>query len=448
MLPTGIKATHAALDSLKTARPIIVRSSFGHSTLLNQRGLDVAKITAATPNPLGGEIAHDEKGRPTGILEDTAQALAAAKLPPPTTAQKLAAAEAALEAMRKQGVTSFLDAVAPPDEIAAFLAAEQQGQLTARAHFAPLILPAEGPDSDRAVARMVAIRRKFDQGALTAEPSITVRNVKLFLDGVIAGPAFTGAMLAPYWVNKGSESAPDWAPGRSSGPAVYFPPAILKTLLLKLAEAGFDPHLHADGDGAVHAALDAIEAMRVTFPTDDIRPAIAHDEIVDPADYPRFAKLNAVPVLSFQWEKPAPDTIGGLKQPMGPTRFAMLEPAGRLAAAGVRIAYGSDWPVDPLNEWFAVKVGVTRTNAPEAGPAYEGRLGDDPGLTVAAAIRAITANAAYELHEDGVTGSLETGKFADFIVIDRDPWTIPGEEIAAVKVLRTVVGGRTVYQGG
>lgn len=448
MLPTGIKATHAALDSLKTARPIMVRSSFGHSTLLNQRGLDVAKITAATPNPLGGEIAHDEKGRPTGILEDTAQALAAAKLPPPTAAQKLAAAKAALEAMRKQGVTSFLDAVAPPDEIAAFLAAEQQGQLTARAHFAPLILPAEGPDTDRAVARMVAIRRKFDQGALTAEPSITVRNVKLFLDGVIAGPAFTGAMLAPYWVNKGSESAPDWAPGPSSGPAVYFPPAILTTLLLKLAEAGFDPHLHADGDGAVHAALDAIETMRVTFPTDDIRPAIAHDEIVDPVDYPRFAKLNALPVLSFQWEKPAPDTIGGLKQPMGPTRFAILEPAGRLAAAGVRIAYGSDWPVDPLNEWFAVKVGVTRTNAPEAGPAYEGRLGDDPGLTVAAAIRAITVNAAYELHEDGVTGTLETGKFADFIVIDRDPWTIPGEEIAAVQVLRTVVGGRTVYQGG
>ena len=123
-------------------------------------------------------------------------------------------------------------------------------------------------------------------------------------------------------------------------------------------------------------------------------------------------------------------------------------PPGRLAAAGVRIAYGSDWPVDPLNEWFAVKVGVTRTNAPDAGPAFAGRLGDDPGLTVATAIRAITANAAYELHEDSVTGTLETGKFADFIVIDRDPWTIPGEEIAAVKVLRTVVGGRTVYQGG
>jgi predicted amidohydrolase YtcJ len=117
-----------------------------------------------------------------------------------------------------------------------------------------------------------------------------------------------------------------------------------------------------------------------------------------------------------------------------------------LAAAGTRIAYGSDWPVDPLNEWFALKVGVTRTNAPEAGKQYAGRLSEDVGLTRKQVIRTMTINAAYQLHADANTGSLETGKLADFIVIDRNFFTIPADEIAKTKVLQTVVGGRVVYE--
>jgi predicted amidohydrolase YtcJ len=119
-----------------------------------------------------------------------------------------------------------------------------------------------------------------------------------------------------------------------------------------------------------------------------------------------------------------------------------------LAAAGARIAFGSDWPVDALDEWFALKVGVTRTNAPNAPAEYRGRLGEDPGLSREAVLRAITIEAAHELHEDDVTGSLQAGKFADLIVIDRDPLKIPAEEIANVRVLETVVGGRTVYKTG
>ena len=124
----------------------------------------------------------------------------------------------------------------------------------------------------------------------------------------------------------------------------------------------------------------------------------------------------------------------------------ILEPAGLLAAAGARIAFGSDWPVDPLDEWFALKVGVTRTNAPNAVPEFRGKLGEDPGLSREAVLRAATINAAYELHEDDVTGSLQVGKFADLIVIDRNPLKIPAEDIANVRVLETVVGGRTVYE--
>ena len=110
--------------------------------------------------------------------------------------------------------------------------------------------------------------------------------------------------------------------------------------------------------------------------------------------------------------------------------------------------HGSDWPVDALDEWFAFKVGVTRTNTPDAPPELAGRLGDDPGLPVEAVLRAASIDAAHELHEDDVTGSLEVGKFADLIVLDRNPLTIPAEQIAMVRVLETVVGGRSVYRAG
>ena len=203
--------------------------------------------------------------------------------------------------------------------------------------------------------------------------------------------------------------------------------------------------MHADGDAAVRAALDGIEALRREFPEGAVRAAIAHDEIVDPADFPRYARLGAIPVLSFQWEKRDPATLDGGEAYMGAKRFPYLEPAGYLAAAGARIAYGSDWPVDPLNEWFALKVGVTRENDPAAGEKYHGRLGSDPGLTLPQALQAITANAAYELHAERTVGTLEPGKFADFIVLDRDIFRGPAAELAEVRVLLTVVGGVRVY---
>jgi hypothetical protein len=252
-------------------------------------------------------------------------------------------------------------------------------------------------------------------------------------------------MREPYFVNSGTAEKPDWAPGPSRGPAVYFSADPLAALLVGLGRAGIDPHMHADGDGAVHAGLDAIAALRRALPGVDIRPAIAHDEIVVPQDFPRFKQLNAIPVLSLQWEKPAGDTIG-LRNYFGPARMKIIEPAGFLVAAGARVAFGSDWPVDKLDEWFALKVGVTRTNAPDAPAEFGGRLGEDPGLSREEVLRAATINAAYELHEDDATGSLEVGKFADLIVLDRNPLKVPAEEIAKTHVLETVVGGKAVYK--
>ena len=445
MRPAGVKTSRATLDGLKTTRPIIVRSSFGHTVLANSRALELAKITAKSPDPIGGKIWRDAAGQPTGLLEDAAFAVFSTLVPKPTAADNMAGATAALEAMNRQGVTSFLDAVAPAEDIAAFAAVRQAGKLTARAHFAPPIEPSEAGHPAQALARVIALAKRYDGGKISSAPGITVRNAKLFLDGVIAAPAFTGAMREPYFINAGTAAKPDWGPGPSRGPAVYFPADPLATLLVGLGRAGIDPHMHADGDGAVHAGLDGIAALRKALPGADIRPAIAHDEIVDPKDFPRFKQLNAIPVLSMQWEKPAGDTLGLINY-FGPARMKIIEPAGFLAAAGARVAFGSDWPVDKLDEWFALKVGVTRTNAPDAPPEFKGRLGDDPGLSREQVLLAATINAAYELHQDDVSGSLVIGKVADLVVLDRNPLKVPAEDIAKTQVLETVVGGQVVYK--
>jgi predicted amidohydrolase YtcJ len=447
MIPAGTELTHETLDALKTKRPIAVMSSFGHSVLANQHALQLGHVEAGTPDPVGGKIQHNAAGQPSGILEDAAYDMVMKLIPTPTPQEYVAAARAAQDALRKQGITTFLDALAETADLESFTKVQQSGALTVRAHFAVPIRPAADLDPDKAVAAVKAIATRFDQGAQKPAPGITVRNTKLFLDGVIAAPAFTGAMLAPYFTNQGTAQKPHWVPGKDRGPPVYFPAPKLKAILLGLARNGLEPHMHADGDRAVHEGLDAIEVMRKEFPESAIRAALAHDEIVDPADFPRFAQLGAIPVLSFQWEKPAADTLDGSQDYMGPARFKYMEPAGYLAAAGARIAYGSDWPVDRLDEWFALKVGVTRENDPTAGPKYAGRLSTDVGLTLPTVIRAITANSAYELHVEQEVGSLEVGKLADLIVLDRNLFKIPPRQIADVKVLLTVVGGQVVYQG-
>jgi predicted amidohydrolase YtcJ len=223
--------------------------------------------------------------------------------------------------------------MALPPALAAFASVEREGELTARAHFAVLITPPEGQDPEKAVAAVAALARRYDQGSVQAAPTLTVRNVKMFLDGVISAPALTGAMLEPYFEPQGSGSDRNWAPGKNRGPDVYFPAPVLRALIIAVAGAGFEPHMHADGDRAVHEGLDAVEALRARFPDKDIRAAIAHDEIVDPRDFGRFKQLNAIPVLSFQWEKQASDTVDNARDYMGPARYRYMEPAAFLANA-------------------------------------------------------------------------------------------------------------------
>ena len=445
MIPAGVTATRAVLDELHTERPIWVMSSFFHTALLNTRGLALTHITADSPDPTGGKIGREPSGAPSGILEDGAYQLALASIPPRSAAEDIQSAEIALQSIRSQGITSFLDAAAEPRFLDAFVGAEKDGKLTARAHFAILIKRIDGRPPAAVVSYLKTMAARYDQGAIVADPRMTVRNVKFILDGVINAPALSGAMLQPYYVNTGDIDHPRWEPSKNRGPDVFFPAPLLKTLIIESAKAGFDPHLHADGDRAAREALDAIQAMRQALPGQDVRAAIAHDEIVDPSDFPRYRQWNAIPVLSFQWESLTPDVVDSVSGYLGPARYMVYEPAGLLARAGARITYGSDWPVDPLNEWYALQVGMTRTALSAPNAPKPKRLGEDPGLSRKEALRAITMNAAYELHQEQLTGSLEVGKLADFIILDRNVLEIPVEQIGDTRVLKTFVGGRVVY---
>ena len=445
MLPAGTLANKTLLDSLNTQRPILVLDAFGHTVLANSRALAAAHITKLSVDMPGGRINRDANGEPNGLLEDGAYAVYEQLIPPLTAQQYDAAARAALAEMASQGITTALDADTPEYAMHSFQRVMQAGGLTARVHFAPEIQIADIKRPAAALRQIVSLRKRFDGGTIGAPASLTLRNAKLYLDGVIAGPAFTGAVIDPYFINDGTPAAPHWVPGLSRGPEPYFPAAPLAEWLIRLGRAGIDPHLHVDGDRAVRAGLDGVEAMRQALPGKDIRVGLAHDELVHPDDFPRFQALGVYPVLSFQWQKPAPDTLDQLKDYLGPARFSILEPAGLLLRAGAPVAYGSDWPVDALNPWFAFKVAVTRENDPATGPAYAGRLGDDPGLSRLETLRAMTVTAARELHCDDVVGSLELGKLADLVVLDRSPLTVEVRDIANVKVIETVLGGKTVF---
>ena len=445
MQPSGTQVTKANLDTLSTRRPIIVRSTDGHTTLGNSRALALAKITRNSPDPHAGRIDREGAGEPSGIFEDAAEGLISQPMPAPTAADTLKAAEAALDALRKDGQTAFMMQGPSKPDIEAWSTLQKQERLTARAYMAPDVEQDAVSKPELAVQRILDLEHEFDTGPMEPGANLWVRNSgEIFQDGVLQWPAQTASMLQPYLVNKGTGEKPNWVPGPTGGPDPYTPLPQLKVLLLALANAGIDPEVHAIGDRAVRHTLDAYAYVRQQLNGRDARLQIAHAELVDPSDVPRFKELNVIADMGFQWAKPSFDSIDAAKDYLGPTRFNRVEPEGYLNQAGVRIAQGSDWPVDPLSDWFDMKVLITREGT--MGGKYSGPLGSGPGVPVKDAIRAFTINGAYALHSDQYFGSLEQGKLADLIVINQNLLQIPVSRIADTKVLLTLVGGKTVFR--
>ncbi len=443
--------TKALLDALETKRPIVITASDFHSVLANSRALAIAGITAETADPAGGAFAHDENGELTGIAEDNAGFQLKSFIPADSDADQVQQASSALETLRNQGVTTFMDASAGEAQGKAFKTLREQGKLTARTFLAIGTSTEEvTADPAKAMAAAAQVAKHLDEGETSPTPGINSRMIKIFLDGVINAPADTGAMLTPYYTNTGTDSLAHWEPGTNHG-SLYYPAEILKPLTLAAADLNMDLHIHATGERSVREMLNAIAYEREQRPNLDFRPSIAHDESVTIEDYARFAPLDVTATMSFQWGVRAPYSIGDTENHLGPDRFSRMEPSGSLANAGARVAYGRDWPIDPHDIFLALKAGVTRsgdnTNPNSAAflsPKYEGKLNAEPTLTRAQSLRAITMNSAYQLRMEDKIGSIEQGKYADLIVLEKNFMTEPEEELARNKVLLTMVGGKIV----
>ncbi|QUX95104.1 hydrolase [Marinomonas sp. CT5] len=448
MTPEGADLTAKILDRIPTDRPIYVFGSDFHSLVTNTAALKAAGINKSTPSPEGGSIEKDAKGNPTGIFLDSAMWALASHVPPlPEEEEKqknLNDMHMAVKAISAQGVTTILDAAASESSISAFSQLAEQGQLNVRANLAPNFGPERLEEPEGIVAEVKGFADTFNLQNTATQPGIQVNTVKVFMDGVIQAPAQTGAMMAPYLHNTGSSSNPAWSDSDNDG-ELYVSEETLSNAMIAFSDAGFNVHMHTDGDRAVHTALNSLETLKANRPDSTLRPALAHCEVMVPEDYARITKLNALPVISFQWGKPAQDTIDTVKNYMGEERFNYVETAGKFKQANATIVYGSDWPVDALNEWFAMEVALTRMNENATEPKYQGRLGDDPGLDIQTVLRAFTINAAYSLNMEDKVGSLEVGKYADMIIIDRDLLNIPSDQVSETQVLKTYLGGREVY---
>jgi predicted amidohydrolase YtcJ len=439
------------IDVLKTKRPVIIRSSDYHTVLVNSRALEISNITAATPNPSNGVIERLPGSKePSGVLEDNATDLLG--IPLPTPEEAVQAARAAMQLLRQSGVTTFQEAMALAEYDQVFQALQQEGGLSARAYFDYRInAPGSIDQVPDLVAKTTELIRGFDNNStMQPTPSLKWQAVKAFLDGVITYPARTAALIEPYWsLVNGSNTT--WAPDPSTLRKTYWEPEILARTLSGFFLAGIDAQLHTDGDLAVRVGLDAAEAFRKAHPGHDFRLGLAHDELSHQDDWHRFAELEVDPIMSFQWSQLAPSYLPNTFPSLADYRRKNLQAYAEIEKAGRPVTYGSDWPVDPLDEFLALKIAVTRSGDPgnphssaSQGAPYNGTFPGE-GISREAALRAITINGAKFLRADKYIGSLEVGKFADLIVLENDYFTVPEEMIGRQRVQLTMVGGEVVY---
>ncbi|MET9804602.1 amidohydrolase [Streptomyces sp. NPDC006368] len=417
------------LDELVPDRPAYLVNRDHHGGWANSRALELAGITAATPDPADGRIERDADGHPTGMLQEGAMTLIAALVPAPTLDELTTGLLRAQELLHSLGVTAWQDALlgdhaGMADPAPAYAAAARGGKLTARVVGSLWWDRARGLEQ---LPELLARREELTYGRLRAT------TVKIMQDGIAENG--TAALLGPYLTRCGCASG-------NTGLS-FIEPKALDEYVTALDAHGFQVHFHALGDRAVREALDAVEAARAAGGgAVDTRPHLAHLQVVHPDDVPRFARLGVTANIQALWAAHEPQ-MDELTIPfLGPERAARQYPFGDLLRAGARLAAGSDWPVSSPDPLAALHVAVNRVSpdAPADTPVFlpEQRIGLDAALT------AYTAGSAYVNHLDD-TGVIRAGNLADLVVLDRDPFAAPPREIADTRVLQTFVGGTRVH---
>jgi len=427
LLPNGTVAHRQYLDALDTARPIILNGSDGHNSWVNTRALEIAGVTAATPQPDGGEIVKDANG-PTGLLKDSAQDLVRAFIPEPSWEVQMGAITEAFALMAAGGITSVSDAWVAEWQLDAYAELAAAGTLKQRV--IPCLLPPDdliGAPAD-ALAWAQGLAAAYD-----GIPGVRFGTIKVFMDGVMEYPAQTAALIDPYLDADGN-------PTDNHGD-LYIDGPTMGALVTAFDAANWQVHAHAIGDLAVRTALDGYQAARRANGRRDNRHSIAHLQLVHPRDYPRFAQLGVVADMQLQWASVNVYTMEALEPFIGAARHKRLYPARSLQRAGAAMAGGSDWPVDALLPWNQVETAINRIGLyGEGGP-----LNAAEGLTRAMSLRMHTLGTAFQMHQERQTGTLRAGKQADLVVLDRDITTGPVTEIRDAQPVLTLKGGEATF---
>jgi predicted amidohydrolase YtcJ len=422
----GGTPTKELLDSVVPDRPVYLPNRDHHGAWVNSRALELAGLTRDTPDPADGRIERDASGEPAGTLQEGAMQLVGRLTPPTTPADRLAALLHAQRHLHALGITAWQDAIVGrfagmDDASDAYLTAARDGSLTAR------VVGALWWDRERGAEQIPEL---VERRAVLSRGRFRASSVKLMLDGV--AETGTAALLDPYLDKCGCATA-----NRGTS---FIDPDQLPKYVTELDALGFQCHFHALGDRAVRSALDAVEAAREANGTSDTRPHLAHLQVVHPDDVARFARLGAVANIQPLWAAHEPQ-MDELTIPfLGPERALWQYPFGALLRSGATLAAGSDWPVSSPDPWQGIHVAVNRIEPAGTGPVF--LPGERIGL--AEALTAYTAGSAYANHLDD-TGRVATGALADLVVLDRDPFAGPPEDIAATKVALTYVGGARVY---
>lgn len=419
------------LDEIIPGRPVYITSSDAHSAWVNSRALEVAGITAATPDPPNGLIERDKQtGEPTGTLREAAMDLAERHLPAYGHEELLAALRLGLKEANSNGITNLVEASARENYLKAYLELAEKGELTAHVNISIYGDVSKGREE---VERVLALNEKYAAklpGDSARKPDLAFGQVKLFMDGVVEGK--TAAMLSHYH-------------GDNHRGALNADPEVATAAIAAFDEAGMQIHVHAIGDRAIRTTLDAFEQARKANGARDSRHHIAHLHVIHPDDILRFRELDVIANFQALWATLEDSYMTELNYPfLGEERAEWQYPIGTVARSGGRLAFGSDWDVSTMDPFDAIQVAVTRRGPDDLlrEPWTPQHLVD-----VQTAVEGYTRGGAYLTFREAESGTLAPGKLANLIILDRDVFSCPKIEIHRAEVLMTMFRGKVVYGG-
>ena len=435
VFPGGVPSRHD-LDRVAPDRPVFLSNRDHHAAWVNSMALELAGVTASTQDPADGRIEREPDGAPAGTLQEGAMGLVERVVPRPDVTEQVAGIVEGQRYLHELGITGWQEAIVGdyaviPDCFDAYLQAQRRGLLTAR------VVGALWWQRGTGLGQLDGLAARREQAG--SDGLFRAASVKIMQDGVCEN--FTASMLTPYLDRHGHEAG-------GSG-ASFFGAQELKEAVTAIDKRGFQVHFHAIGDRAVREVLDAVAAARTANGPADRRHHISHIQVVHPDDLPRFRDLDVLANCQPLWACEEPQMTELTLPFLGPERSGWQYPFGRLLRSGAQLCFGSDWPVSSPNPLWGMHVAVNRTvppGYPYAGPEAGNVFLPAERIGLHDAIAAATIGSAYANHADDVSGSVEAGKAADLVVLDRNLFAHPVEEIALAGIDMTIAGGQVVYE--